>query len=99
MPICGSNFGKKLQLLTSIEILVEVEHVNAHRTKQEKKDMSHFETFVTEGNKKADELAKAGAMLDKGFMAEARAKKRSKKEKKCAQACSNAASFHFLVEE
>ena len=37
---------------------MEVEHVKAHRTKKEKKDMSHFEKFVTEGNEKADELAK-----------------------------------------
>ena len=29
--------------------------------------MSQFEKFVTEGNEKADELAKAGAMLDEGF--------------------------------
>ena len=36
--------------------------------------MSRFEKFVTEGNEKADELAKAGAMLDEGFMAETRAK-------------------------
>ena len=36
-------------------IVVEVEHVKAHRTKKEKKDMSHFEKFVTEGNEKADE--------------------------------------------
>ena len=47
-------------------ILVEVEHVWAHRTKREKKKMSQFERFLTEGNEKADELAKAGAMLDKG---------------------------------
>ena len=38
------------------------------------KNMSHFEKFVTWGNRKADELAKAGAMLDEGFMAEARTK-------------------------
>ena len=54
-------------------ILVEVEHVKAHRTKKEKQDMSHFESFVTEGNEKADELAKEGASLDGGFVAEARA--------------------------
>ena len=36
-------------------ILVEVEHVEAHRTKKEKKDMSQFERFVTEGNEKADD--------------------------------------------
>ena len=35
--------------------------------------MSQFERFATEGNEKADELARAGAILDAGFMAEARA--------------------------
>ena len=35
--------------------------------------MSQFEKFVTEGNEKADELAKAGTMLDEGYMAEAKA--------------------------
>ena len=54
-------------------ILVEVAHVNAHRTKKEKEKMTKIERFVTEGNEKADELAKAGAMLDEGFVAEARA--------------------------
>ena len=34
-------------------ILVEVEHVKAHRTKKEKKNVSHFEKFVTEGNERA----------------------------------------------
>ena len=47
-------------------ILVEVAHVKAHRSKKEKK-MTQFERFVTEGNEKADELAKAGAMMDEGF--------------------------------
>ena len=42
--------------------------------KKDKKEMSLFEKFITEGNEKADELAKAGAMLDEGFMAVARAK-------------------------
>ena len=36
--------------------------------------MSQFDKFVTEGNEKADDVAKAGTMLDEGFMAEARAK-------------------------
>ena len=39
----------ELHLLTSKEILLEVEHVKAHRTKKEKKDFSHFEKFVTDG--------------------------------------------------
>ena len=53
---------------------MEVERVKAHRTKKEKKEMSRFEKFVTESNEKADELAKVGARLDEGFMAETRAK-------------------------
>ena len=52
---------------------MEVEHVKAHLTKKDKKKMSQFEKFVAEGNEKVDELAKEGAMLDEGFMAETRA--------------------------
>ena len=68
-------------------ISVEVEHVKAHWTKKEKKYMSHFEKFVTEGNAKADELAKEGALLDEGFVEEVYA------------ALQYAASFHCLVEQ
>ena len=74
--------------------MVEVVHVEAHRTKKEKKEVSHCENFVTEGNEKADELSKAGAILDGGFMAEARAET-LKKER--GGVCP--ASFHCLVEE
>ena len=35
--------------------------MKAHRTKKEKEKMTKFETFVTEGNEKADELQKTGA--------------------------------------
>ena len=45
-----------------------------HRTRKDKKEMAQFEKFVTDGNEKADELAKAGAICDEGFMAETRAK-------------------------
>ena len=62
------------ELHESVErgISEEVAHVKAHRTKKEKENMTEIERFVTEGNEKADELAKAGAMLDEGFMAEVR---------------------------
>ena len=63
-----------MHVLMSREILVEVEHVKAHRTKKDKKEMSHFEKLVTKGNEKADELAKAGAMLNEGYVAQVRAK-------------------------
>ena len=52
---------------------MEIKHFKAHRTEKDKKEMSHFEKFVTDGNEKADELAVAGAMLDEGFMAQTRA--------------------------
>ena len=65
---------EELHSLITRNIAVEVEHVKAHRTRKENNELSHFEKFVTEGNEKVDELAKAGAMLDEGFMADARAK-------------------------
>ena len=46
--------------MVSKEISVEVEHLKAHRTKKDKREMSNFEKFVPEGNEKADELAKVG---------------------------------------
>ena len=64
---------EELHELVKRGILVEVAHVKAHRTKKEKEKMTQFERFVTEGNEKAGGLAKAGAMLDEGFMAEVRA--------------------------
>ena len=44
-------------------ILLEVEHVKAHRTKKEKQEMTLYEKFVTAGNERAGELAKEGAMF------------------------------------
>ena len=76
---------------------MEVAHVKAQRTK--KKNVTKIERFVTEGNEKADELAKAGEMLDEGFMAEVRAViVKQEREEVCA-ALQHAASFHCLVEE
>ena len=43
------NLGK-LHDLVKRGILVEVEHVKAHRTKKEKEKMTQLERFVTEGN-------------------------------------------------
>ena len=40
----------------------------SRRTAQRRiRKMSQFENFVTERNEKADELTKAGPMLDEGF--------------------------------
>ena len=75
-------------------MLVEVAHVKAYRTKKEKEKMTKIERFVTEGNEKAGELAKAGAMLDEGFMAEARAEAFKQKREEVYVALQYAASFH-----
>ena len=88
-----------LQLSTSKEILMEVEHVKAHRTEKDEKEMSHFEKFVTEGNEKADELAQEGALLDEGVMAQVRAKTVQQEREEIYAALQYAASFHCLVEE
>ena len=58
--------------------------MNSHSTKKEKEKMTKFERFVTEGNEKADELAKEGALLDEGFLEEVRAETmRSRKGRRC----------------
>ena len=55
-----------------------------------------FEWFVTDGNEKADKLAKAGPTLDGGFMAEARAKTVQQEREKVYAALQYAASFQCL---
>ena len=90
---------EELQLLTSKEILVDAEHVKAHRTEKDKKDMSHFEKIATDGREKTNELAKAGAMLDEGFMAQTRAKTVQQEREEVYAAFQYAASFRCLVEE
>ena len=79
--------------------MVEVEHVKAHRTKKDEKEMSHFERFVTDGNEKADELARAGAMLDEGFMAETRAKTMQQEREEVHAVSQYAASLWTDCEE
>ena len=46
---------EELHQLTSKQILVEAELVKAHRTVQDRMEMSQFEKFVADGNEKADE--------------------------------------------
>ena len=78
---------------------MKVEHVKAHRTKKDKKEMSQIEKFVADGNEKADELAKAGAMLDEGFVAEVRAMTVQQEREEVYAGLQYAARFHCLVEE
>ena len=66
----------------------------AHRRK-----MTQFERFITEGIDKADELAKAGAMMDEASMAEVGAGTLKQEREEVYVALQYAASFHCLVEE
>ena len=61
--------------------------------------MSLFEKCITEGNEKADELAKEGAMVDGGVMAQARASTIHQEREDVYAVLQYAASFHCLVEE
>ena len=95
MPIYGAKIGKNHMAWQKGAFLVEVGRLKAHRTKKGKENTSHFEKFVTEGNEKADELAKE---LDGGFMAEARPETMQQEREEVHAALQYAASFHCLVE-
>ena len=95
---CGQKMGR-IAPSVSKEILVEAEPLKVHRSKKDKIEMSQYEKFVTEANVKADELAKEGAMLDEGLMAEARAKTVQQEVAEVCAALQYAASFHCLVKE
>ena len=77
-------------------ILVEVEHVKAHRSKKEMQHMSHFQRFITEGNAKADECAKEGAMLDGGLGAQVRAITIQQEREEVHAALQCTASFQWV---
>ena len=58
--------------------------------------MSHFEKFATDGSEKTDELAKAGPMLEEGFLAETRAKTvQQERERERRGVCSLAVRSQF----
>ena len=65
---------------------------------QQIQEMSFFEEFITESNEKADELAKGGAMMDGGVMAQVRASTVQQEREEVHAALQYAASFRCLVE-
>ena len=82
---------EELHLLMSKEIMVEVEHVKAHRTKKDKKDMSHFERFVTDGNEEA--VGKGRSNVGRRIYGGSEGKDSPATEKKCMQPCSMRPDF------
>ena len=87
MQICGSRSGENCTFWMH----------TAHR--KQRKKCCICENFVTEGNEKADELAKAGAIWDEGFTAEARAETVQQEREEVYAALQYAASFQCSVEE
>ena len=79
--------------------VIEVEHVKAHRTDEERQHVSLFEKFIAEGNEKAEEMAKEGAMLAGGSMSKARARTIQQEREEVHANLQCAAGFHCLVEE
>ena len=68
--------------MASREILVEVEHVKGHTTEKDKKTC-RTQKFLTEGNEKADELAKSGACWMKDSWRKQDQKRFSRIDKRC----------------
>ena len=62
-------------------------------------EVSLIDKFITEGNERAGEPAKEGAMLDGGEMAQVRATTIQQEREEVHAALQHAASFHCLVEE
>ena len=71
----------------------------AHRSNMEMQQLSLFEKFITEDNEYADELAKEGAMLDGGDLAQVRPITIQQEREEVHAAMQYAAGFHCLVEE
>ena len=90
---------EELHPLTSKEILVEVEHVKAHRTKKDKNDMSQFERFVAEGKRMLMSWQRQEQCWTNDLWQKREQKLCSKSEKRCMQRLQYPASFHCLVEE
>ena len=89
---------EELHNIAAGDILVQLKHVKAHRTKRENRCRT-LRSSSLKANEKADEWAKKRAMLDEGFMAEARAKTMQQEREEVYAAVQYAASFHCLVEE
>ena len=92
MRTCGSNSGR----VASVNVERDIGGSGACQGAPHKEGQ---ERDVIEGNEKADELAKAGAMLDEGFMAEARAKTVQQESEVVYAASQYAVSFRCMVEE
>ena len=72
MPIYGSKFGKNCIIWQKGHFGRSATCESTSHEKRKERYVAFLRSFITEGNEKADELAKGGALQDTGFMAEAR---------------------------
>ena len=98
-PICGSRSGKNCTGWPQEVWRWKRSMSRLTARSKKRKRCRALKKFVTGGNEKADELAKELAMLDKGFITEARAKTMQLEREEVYAALQYAASFHCLVEE
>ena len=89
---------EELLLPTSKEKWVEVEHVKAHRTEKDKKEMSHMEKLITDGNEKGTSWQRQEQCRTKDSWRKREQRQSSKREEVCA-ALQCAASFHCLIQK
>ena len=99
MLICKSRFGKNCTVLSHV-LLGWKWSMSRHTAHRRIRNICRaLRSLSTEGNEKADELTKAGAMLDEEFMAEVRAKTVQQVREEVYAALQHAASLHCLAEE
>ena len=80
-------------------VLLEVEHVKAHRSKKDVQEIKLFEQFATEGHDRAEELTKDGAMLDEAKWLRKMASTLQQRREEVLAASHCSVSFPCLVVE
>ena len=99
MPMFGSTFGKNCIIWQKGHFGGSATCKSTSHEEKKRKICRIFEKFIIEGNEKADELAKGGALQDTGFMAEARPETMQQEREELYAALQYTARFHCLVEE
>ena len=95
MPVSGSKIWEELHGLAEGGILVEVEHVKAHRTKKEKEKCRSLRSLSLKATRRLMSWQKKEHCWMEGFLAETMQQEREE----VYAALQYAASFHGLTEQ
>ena len=94
------NIREELHHPISRDIVVEVEHVKAHRTKKDKREMSQFERSLSlRATRKRMSWQRQEQCWTKDLWRGSKSKDSAARKRKVFSALQYAASFHCLVEE